>query len=241
MPPRPAQPHLNGAFYGPPVQPKNKSYHHPGRGSTCNPITCCCSCICNCIIQLICQILITIAIFAAIIGLIFWFIFRPNAPKFHVDNATLTQFTMSSTNNTLNYNLVVNMTFRNPNRRLGIYYDNIEATTMYSGQRFSTQEVDGFYLGHKKEKYIGPVFKGEQVMVFDGGDRSKYELEKSDDVYKIDLKLKLKISYKVLWMKTPKFKAKYECDLKVPLSYKGKVSYVKFEGTNSNFDWWGRS
>ncbi|KAL7619044.1 NDR1/HIN1-like protein 3 [Lactuca sativa] len=241
MPPTPEQPHLNGAFYGPPIQPKTKSYYRPGRGGgggpSCNPLTCCCSCICSCIFNLICQILITVAIFLAVVGVIFWFIFRPNVPKFHVADATLTRFTLSPTNNTLYYNLAVNMTFRNPNRRLGIYYDKIEANAMYHGQRFSSAEVQGFYLGHKKENNVSVAFKGEQLVVLDSSDKSKYDSEKADDVYYIDLKLRLKIRFKVWFAKTPKFTPKFECDLKVPLSSKGKVLSTNFERTKCDFDW----
>ncbi|KAI3511993.1 hypothetical protein L1887_19155 [Cichorium endivia] len=240
MPPTPEQPHLNGAYYGPSIPPKTKSYYSPGRGgggSSCNPLTCCCSCICSCIFNLICQILITVGIFLAVVGIIFWFIFRPNVPKFHVADATLTRFTLSPTNNTLYYNLAVNMTFRNPNRRLGIYYDKIEANAMYHDQRFATADLQGFYLGHKMENNVNVVFKGEQLVVLGGGDKSKYDSEKSDDVYNIDLKLRLKIRFKVWFAKTPKFKPKFECDLKVPLSSKGKVSSASFERTKCDFDW----
>ncbi|KAI3743328.1 hypothetical protein L1987_61035 [Smallanthus sonchifolius] len=242
MPPTPAQPHLNGAFYGPPIQQKTKSYHRPGNhGGSCNLITCCFSCICSCIFNLICQFLITVAIFLAFIGLIFWFIFRPNAPKFYVDDVTLTQFTLSPTNNALYFNLTVNMTFRNPNRRLGIYYDSIQANAMYHGQRFSTAELTGFYLGHKNENNVRTVYKGDQLVML-GVVESKYVSEKSDDVYRIDLKLRLKIRFKVLWLKTPKFKPKFDCDLKVPLSSKGRVSVsgAKFERTECDFNWYKR-
>ncbi|XP_071721097.1 NDR1/HIN1-like protein 3 [Rutidosis leptorrhynchoides] len=239
MSPSPEQPHLNGAFYGPPIHQKTKSSYRPGsRGGSCNPLTCCFSCICSCIFNLIFQILITIAIFVGIIALIFWFIFRPNVPNFHVDDVSLTQFTLADNNNTLYYNLAVNMTFRNPNRRLGIYYDKIEANAMYHDQRLSTAEIEGFYLGHKKENNnMSTVFKGEQIVVFKSNEKLKYESENKDEVYKIDLKLRLKIRFKVWWMKTPKFKPKLECELKVPLSGKGKVNSVKFERTNCDFDW----
>nr|GFC83018.1 NDR1/HIN1-like protein 3 [Tanacetum cinerariifolium] len=61
-----------------------------------------------------------------------------------------------------------------------------------------------------------------------------------EGVYKIDLKLRLKIRFKVLWMKTPKFTPRFDCDLKVPLSAKGgkvAASGVKFERTKCDFDW----
>ncbi|KAK9068550.1 hypothetical protein SSX86_012665 [Deinandra increscens subsp. villosa] len=243
MPPTPAKPHLNSAFYGPPIPPTTKSYHRPGRRTTtttCNPLTCCFSCICGCILNLICELLITVAIFISVIGLLLWFIFRPNVPKFHVDDVTLTQFTLSPANDTLFYNLAVNLTFRNPNRRLGIYYEQIQADAVYHGLRFSTAEVQGFYLGHKKENSFGAVFKGEQLVAI-GGAKSRYDSEKSEDLYRIDLKLRLKMRLKAWWVKTPRFKPKFECDLKVPMRSKGKNSTAeKFGRTKCEFDWYSK-
>nr|GEV19719.1 retrovirus-related Pol polyprotein from transposon TNT 1-94 [Tanacetum cinerariifolium] len=86
-------------------------------------------------------------------------------PKFHVDDVTLTNFTHSSTNNTVYYNMAVSMTLRNPNKR----------------------------LAHKTEKNVGTVFKRQQVMVFGNGYKEKYDGERKDNVYNIDLKLRLKI------------------------------------------------
>ena len=57
---------------------------------------------------------------------IFWFFFFPQEPKFTITNATLTQFNFNSFNNTLNYNLALNMTIRNPNKRVGIYLKSLE-------------------------------------------------------------------------------------------------------------------
>lgn len=131
------------------------------------------------------------------------------------------------------------MTFRNPNKRLGVYYDKIELNGMYHGLRFVTKDLDPFYLGHKKEKSVETVFDGQQVVVFGNGIKEKYGNEINDGVYKIDLKLRLKVRFKVLWMKTPKFTPRFDCDLRVPLSAKGGkvVSGVKFERTKCDFDW----
>lgn len=126
--------HLNGAYYGPSIPPptkKTRSYHRHSHGSSCNPL----SCLCGCIFNLFCQILITILVALGIAVLVLWLVYRPNAPKFHVNEATLTEFTLSPNNNTLYYNLAVNMTFRNPNKRIGIYFDKVEARPEYYGKR----------------------------------------------------------------------------------------------------------
>ncbi|XP_076932596.1 NDR1/HIN1-like protein 3 [Bidens hawaiensis] len=232
------QSHLNGAYYGPSIPPparKSRSYHRPGRGGSCNPFSWCFSCLCGCIFNLIFQILITILVILGIIVLVFWLIFRPNAPKFHVNEATLTQFTLSPNNDTLYYDLAVNMTFRNPNRRIGIYYDRIEANAMYHDKRFNTQNLERFYLGHKKEKYLSAVFRGEQNLAIGSGDtRSEYNKDRDAELYDIDLKLKIRLRLKVWWAK-PKFKPRFECELKVPLS--GSGSTLGFQRTKCDFDW----
>nr|XP_043632899.1 NDR1/HIN1-like protein 3 [Erigeron canadensis] len=235
------QAHLNGAYYGPSIPPpsrKTRSYNRPGRGGGgCNPFSWCFSCLCGCIFNLICQIIITILVLLGIAVLVFWLIFRPNAPKFHVTDATLTEFTLSPNNNTLYYNLAVNMTFRNPNKRIGIYYDKIEANAEYHDKRFSTRELERFYLGHKKEKNVGTVFSGEQVISLGNNDRSKYESERNEGFYNIDLKLKLRMRLKVGWAK-PKFKPRFECDLRVPMTSNGRVSSTSgFQRTKCDFDW----
>ncbi|KAJ0703236.1 putative Late embryogenesis abundant protein [Helianthus annuus] len=236
------QPHLNGAYYGPSIPPpakKSRSYHRPGGGGgSCNPFSWCFSCICGCVFNLICQILITILVILGIIVLVFWLIFRPNAPKFHVNDATLTQFTLSPDNNTLYYNLAVNMTFRNPNKRIGIYYDRIEAHAEYHDKRFDTEYLERFYLGHKDEKDVSAVFVGQQVLASNDIRelRSKYDSDTSERVYDIDLRLKLRVRLKVWWAK-PKFKPQFECDLKVPLTSGGVGSNRRFERTKCDFDW----
>ncbi|GKA33204.1 NDR1/HIN1-like protein 3 [Tanacetum coccineum] len=149
---------------------------------------------------------------------IIWLIFQPQFPKFHVDDVTLTKFTHLSTNNTLYYNMAVSMTLRNPNKWLGIYYDKIELNGMYQGVRFASNDLTPFYLGHKTEKNVGTVFKGQQVMVFGNGHKEKYDGERKDNVYNIDLKLRLKIRFKVFGIKLPKFTRKFNRSLKVPLS-----------------------
>jgi len=127
------------------------------------------------------------------------------------------------------------MTFRNPNRRIGIYYDRIEANAEYHGKRFATNNLDGFYLGHKRENDLSTVFTGERLVVL-GNDRSKYESERNDGNYNIDLKLKLKIRLKVGWAK-PKFKPRFECDLKIPMNSGGRVSSQGFQRTKCDIDW----
>ncbi|CAN4109464.1 unnamed protein product [Withania somnifera] len=103
------------------IPPPSKTYHHHGRGNSCNPCSCLFGCLCSCIFQII----FTILIILGVIALVRWLVLRPNKVKFYVTDVTLTQFDWSTTNNILHYDLAFNMTIRNPNKRIGVYYDSI--------------------------------------------------------------------------------------------------------------------
>ncbi|XP_021289302.1 NDR1/HIN1-like protein 10 [Herrania umbratica] len=203
------QAHLNGAYYGPSIPPPTRHYHRPGGGSGCG-----CGC---CLLKLLFNIIITAVVVIGLAVLIFWLIFRPNKVKFHVTDASLTEFNLT-TNNTLHYNLAVNITVRNPNKRIGIYYDRIEARAYYEDQRFDTLNLTPFYQGHKNTSFLNPVFRGEHLVMLGADETSKFNEEKTSGIYSIDVKLYLRIRFKVGKVKTGRFKPKISCDLKVPLS-----------------------
>ncbi|KAL1549252.1 NDR1/HIN1-like protein 3 [Salvia divinorum] len=234
------QPHLNGAYYGPSIPPPSKpskSYHRPGRGGggcCCNPFTCCCGCLMNCLCTCICQIVFTILIVVGIIVLVLWLVFRPNAVKFHVNEASLTEFNIN--NNTLHYNLALNLTIRNPNKRIGIYYDRIEARAFYQGQRFSTVDLQKFYQGKKNTSNVSAEFKGSQLVLLGANEMSKYNEDRTAGKYDIDIKLYLRIRMKFAFVKSTRVKPKIDCDLKIPLSSNGTASGA-YEPTRCDFDW----
>ncbi|CAN4109465.1 unnamed protein product [Withania somnifera] len=225
------EPNLNGAYYGPSIPPPTKTYHRSRGSSSCNP----CSCLFNCLCTCICQIIFTLVIILGVAALVLWLILRPNKVKFYVTDATLTQFDWSTTNNTLHYDLALNMTIRNPNKRVGIYYDSIEARAMYQGQRFSSQNLDPFYQGHKNTSTLHPVFKGQNFVLLGDREKSNYNNEKNSGVFEMEVKLYMRIRLKAGWIKTHKIKPKIECDFKVPL--KSNARSANFEETRCHLDW----
>lgn len=228
------QPELNGAYYGPPIPPPPRSYNRPGKrgGGGCG----CClfDCLCDCIMSCICTILCTILVVVGLIVLVFWLIVRPHEVKFHASDASLTTFNFTqNNNNNLNYNLAVNFTVRNPNRRIGVYYDTIEANAIYAGQRFSTVQGPVFYQGHKNTTDFGPViFRGQHVVVLGSGDRADYEQQTNDGVYDIQVKMHLRVRFKIGLFKTGTWKPKIKCDLKVPIQGQS----AQFERTKCDYD-----
>lgn len=216
------QPHLNGAYYGPSVPPPSQGYRRQGRSGGCG-----CCCLLNFLLKLIGSVVLVVGLAV----LIFWLIFRPiNRVKFHVTDASLTQFNFTTNNNMLNYNLALDVTIRNPNKKIGIYYDRIEVNALYEDQRFSTVVLTPFYQGHKNTTVLSPVFKGEQLVLLGANELSVLNSEKSLGVFDIHVQLYLRIRFKLGKVKTWRFKPKINCDLKVPFSSIGK-SVGGFETT----------
>lgn len=226
------QSHLNGAYYGPPIPPpKQKSYYRPGRGGGGDCFGCCFCCL----FSLVFKLLLTIAVTIGLVVLIVWLIFRPHKVKFHVTEATLTQFNFTNNNN-MHYHLALNLTIRNPNKRVGIYYDRIEARGYYEDERFGSVDLNPFYQGKKNTTLLHTTLSGQQLLVLDAGQVSKYDSQKGSGVYDIDVKLYLRVRFKVGWVKTWRLKPKIKCELKVPIS-NGKASSASgFQKTSCGVD-----
>ncbi|KAF2540495.1 hypothetical protein F2Q68_00032920 [Brassica cretica] len=143
------QPYLNGAYYGPSVPPPlkpNRRYKPPGCCCCFNCIGSCLRCCGCCILSLICNILVAVAVILAVTALLIWLIFRPNAVKFYVTDASLNRFSLDSNNNSkIHYDLDLNFTVRNPNQRLRVYYDAIQGQNLVvleDGARVDLKEDD---------------------------------------------------------------------------------------------------
>lgn len=219
--------HLNGAYYGPSIPPR-QSYHRPGSDGDCG--------CCGCLFKILIEIIITIIIAFGIAALVFWLIFRPNLVKFHVTEAELTQFELAPNNSLLTYNLKINLTIRNPNKKIGIYYEKVEATAIYENERFAVEYFGPFYQGHKNTTMLSPVFDGQRAVVLGAKGLSNYNSDENARVYNIDVKLQLRVKYKVGSLKTFQFKPRIKCELKVPLSSNGSTG-SNFETTKCDMNW----
>ncbi|KAE8729285.1 Protein YLS9 [Hibiscus syriacus] len=221
------QAHLNGAYYGPSVPPA-ANYNRPSCSSGCG-----CGC---CLLKLLLKIIISLVVIIGLAVLIFWLIFRPNEVKFHVTNVRLNEFNLD--NQTLRYDLAVNITVRNPNRRIGIHYDHIEARANYEDQRLQSVTLTPFYQGHKNTSFLNAVFRGEQFVRLGSDEVADYNEERISGIYSIDVKLHLRIRFKVGRVRTSRFRPRIDCDLKVPLNTaNGTLAAAPFTTKRSDWDY----
>ncbi|KAK7337303.1 hypothetical protein VNO77_17869 [Canavalia gladiata] len=223
------QPQLNGAFYGPAIPPpaQQPRYHHHHRGRSC----------CCCLFGIFWKILVALIVLAGLAGLIFYLVVQPRSFKFYLTEANLNQFEYHSNNNTLNYDMVLNFTARNPNKKLSIYYDKVEALTFYEGARFSNYDVithfNSFRQYKKSSSPMSGVFKGNRVVVLDNDQLSELNRDQNERVYDIYVRLYFRIRFRLGDVISRDFKPKVKCHLKVPLA---STTTTLFQPTKCDVD-----
>ncbi|XP_027357349.1 NDR1/HIN1-like protein 10 [Abrus precatorius] len=138
--------------------------------------------------------IVFIIIFSSII---FWIIISPSNVKFYITEASLTQFNLTS-NNTLYYNFKVNITVRNPNKNIIVYYRGIKAIAWYKDNDFGWVNLTPFDQGHKNTSFLQAVFNGQSVIKLKAQQLGEYKEETSVGIYNdlaVDLDLRIRAKY----------------------------------------------
>ncbi|KAI9122115.1 hypothetical protein K1719_006804 [Acacia pycnantha] len=224
------QPHLNGAYYGPSVPPPQPPQPHYRRDRNC----------CCCLFGFFWKLLLALIVIGGLAVLIFWLVVQPRGFKFYVSDAQLTRFDLPSDNN-LRYDLVLNFTARNPNKKLSIYYDRVEARAFYDDQRFATADVithmNSFRQSTKSSDPMSAYFSGQHLMVSDSGDLlTQYNEEKTKGAFNVDVKLYFRIRFKLGDVISGDYHPRVKCELSLPLTSNTTSPAIAFESTKCDVD-----
>ncbi|PIA54378.1 hypothetical protein AQUCO_00900726v1 [Aquilegia coerulea] len=210
---------LNDAYYGPSVPPQ-KPQRKRSRGC--------------CVLSTFLKVIISIIVILGIAALIFWLVVRPTEVKFYVVGAELKEFNLTNGNTLINYDLSMNITVRNPNKRVGLYYDQLDAIASYKGERFGWANMPRFYQGHKNTTNLRADFSGQQLVLLNTFEINQFNQDKNDRYFYIDVKLYSRIRFKIGALKTRRVKPDIECHLRIPLVSNG--SFSMFETTRCDVD-----
>jgi len=169
----------------------------------------------------ICCTLCCLVVLFVITIIVFWIIVSPSSVKFHVTDAILTEFNL--TNNNLYYNFKVNVTVRNPNNNIIVYYRRINAIAWYKDNDFSRISLTPFDQGHKNTTFLGPIeFKGNAIIKLGRQQLNEYSDETRLGIYKdlaADFDIRIRAKYGSFY-KSGRFKPPVvQCRrLRVPLA-----------------------
>ncbi|XP_062109782.1 NDR1/HIN1-like protein 10 [Humulus lupulus] len=168
---------------------------------------------------LILKIVAAVVVLIGLTILFFWIAVNPRKMKFHVTEASFTQFSLSNDNTTLLYNLRLYVTVRNPNKRIGFQYDLVEAEAYYYGEKFDSGNLLSFYQPPKTTRAVDRWFSGQRKVSLDTDEVVEFnERNRNSGVYPVDVKIHFYTSVRLGSMNIGDFKVKVKCGLKVPLS-----------------------
>ncbi|XP_072991580.1 NDR1/HIN1-like protein 1 [Typha latifolia] len=107
---------------------------------------------------------IGIVVLIIFIILVIWLVLRPTKPKYYLQDTTVSNLTLYPNSNTLSTIIQVTLSSRNPNDRIGIYYDKLDVYAEYKGQQITIPTLlPRGYQGHNDVSVWSPYLSGEGV------------------------------------------------------------------------------
>ncbi|XP_010520462.1 PREDICTED: NDR1/HIN1-like protein 12 [Tarenaya hassleriana] len=102
---------------------------------------------------------------AAVVIFLVWAILHPHGPRFVLQDATIYAFNVSQPN-FLTSNLQVTVSSRNPNDKIGIFYDHLDIYASYRNQQVTLATIlPATYQGHLDMTVWSPFLYGTTVPV----------------------------------------------------------------------------
>nr|ABR16330.1 unknown [Picea sitchensis]ACN40754.1 unknown [Picea sitchensis] len=137
-------------------------------------------------------VLVVIALFVI---LVVYLVLHPHKPRFYVQDATVHQLNL--TNGLLTSSLQFSIVSHNPNDRIGVYYDSLNAYATYAGEQITPQcSLTPFYQGDNDVDVLSPILYGNSVALAPFvADHLNYE--KQNGVLSLTLKMYGRIRWKV--------------------------------------------
>ncbi|CAI9110350.1 OLC1v1010358C1 [Oldenlandia corymbosa var. corymbosa] len=170
---------------------------------------CCKRCFCWTVFLIILQIIL-VAILAAII----YFAFKPKLPKYSVDSMRITQFNVGN-DNSLSATFNVNITARNPNKKIGIYYEGgSHLSVFYNGNKLCEGSLPKFYQGHRNTTVMQVSLTG-QTQDARGLIQSVQAQQQQTGKIPLNLRAKVPVRIKLGGLKLMKWKFLVKCKVNV--------------------------
>ncbi|XP_047327650.1 NDR1/HIN1-like protein 1 [Impatiens glandulifera] len=110
-------------------------------------------------------IIIAAFIIAGTISLIIWLILRPKLPDFRVDSFSVTNFSISSSPSLISGYWNVRLNVRNPNKKLTLSYDHVEAYVFYKSEPISDTTLPPFNQGKLDQTNVSATVAASSAYV----------------------------------------------------------------------------
>ncbi|KAK8587273.1 hypothetical protein V6N13_086267 [Hibiscus sabdariffa] len=136
--------------------------------------------------------------FTIVLAFIFliWLTLHPSKPRFSLTQADIYQFNLTRPS-LLNSSIQLTLLSQNPNKRVGIYYDELQAYASYKGQQITVDTyIPPFYQGHEETNLLTAFLQGDALPV---APSFGYEVGRDQSAGRMVLSLKVigKLRWKV--------------------------------------------
>ncbi|KAK9293093.1 hypothetical protein L1049_021078 [Liquidambar formosana] len=126
--------------------------------------------------------------------ILIWLILHPTKPKFSLKEADIYQLNLSGSH-LLNSSIQITLLSKNPNQKVGIYYDELHAYASYKGQQITVDtSLPPFYQGHEDSNLLTASLVGTGLPV-----AASFGYEVGRDQTAGKLVLNLKVDGRLRW------------------------------------------
>uniref|UniRef100_A0A6M2F0K1 Uncharacterized protein n=1 Tax=Populus davidiana TaxID=266767 RepID=A0A6M2F0K1_9ROSI len=168
-------------------------------------------CFCSCVLWTA-VVIFTLIVLAAIAGAIIYVLYRPHRPTFVVSGLKISSLNLTSTSH-LTTNIDLNITTRNPNKKLVYTYNpiTISVTTEKDDILVGSGLLPSFVHGTKNTTFLRAAITSSGLQLDDkSGSKLTSDLKSKDGVaLKIELETKVKV--KMGGLKPPKARIRVSC------------------------------
>lgn len=170
------------------------------------------SCFRKCLCWTLVVIIVQILLIGATVGILF-LAFQPKLPKYSVDSIRISQFNLSN-DNSLSATFDVGITMRNPNKKIGIYYESgSNLSVYYTGTKLCEGSLPKFYQGHRNTTVLDVVMSGQTENAT--GLLTSLQQQQQTGSIPLNLRVKVPVRIKLGKLKLPKLKFLVKCKLVV--------------------------
>ncbi|ONI00964.1 hypothetical protein PRUPE_6G114100 [Prunus persica] len=145
-------------------------------------------------IRLIAIVLLACIVLLGIVVLITWLILKPKRLVYTIEDGSIQNFNLTNDHLSADFDFVLRA--YNPNKRVSLYYDSIQATVNYNDQTLAFSGVDPFYQRHRNVTRFNIKFTAHSTAL-PSSVSNDLQLEKRSGRIQFDVWLKARIRFKV--------------------------------------------
>ncbi|KAL5972776.1 hypothetical protein ACLOJK_039582 [Asimina triloba] len=163
--------------------------------------------------KLVCSCFLCLLLVLGVVAFVVWLSLRPHRPRFHVADFSVPA--LSEDNGLQNAVITFNVTDRNPNQHVGIFYTGMSASVYYREEKIGETALGlAFYQPPKNTTSIIGVFGGASLT---GGEASwrEFAVDRGAGRVMFRLELRARIRFKLSTWDSKRHRMHVSCDVGV--------------------------